>query len=111
MIQSIGVDITELNRFRGIRFLDRVVELYLTDAEYREFLAHPDQIAYAASRFALKEAVIKAVPVAIGYKDIEIQKKGTKPHAELLSERTKGMKVAVSLSHSIIYAAGFAVVS
>lgn len=111
MIKGIGIDISELDRFRRIRFLGRVAELYLTDMEYQEFSVHLDQIAYAASRFALKEAVIKAVPVPIGYKDIEIQKRGLRPHAKLLDVRTKGMRITVSLSHSTAYAAGFAVVS
>jgi len=105
---GIGVDIVELNRFRTIKYLSRIAELVLTPIEYERFLAHPDQIEYLASRFALKEAVIKAYPGLLTYRDVEIIKTGKKPQARLLIKNPQVKRMLVSLSHSVDYAVGFA---
>ena len=105
-IIGVGVDILETKRFSGIRFLSRVVEFFLTSTEIAEFTLHSDPIRYAASRFALKEAVIKAYPEKLGYHDIEIGKMGVKPNVKI---HNLDSNMLVSLSHSTDYVAGFAI--
>jgi len=105
---GVGVDIVELKRFREIRCLSRVAELILAPTEYKRFLDHADQVAFLASRFALKEAVIKAVPSSLTYHDVEIINVEKKPYARLLNHRSKQHRLFVSLSHSTDYVAGFA---
>jgi len=104
---GIGVDIIEVKRFRAIGRLERVAELVLTEGEYREFARHPDPALHLASRFALKEAVIKACPARLTYRDIEIRKKGIKPDVRILGGLSR-VSVLGSLSHSTDYVAGFA---
>ena len=105
---GIGVDIVELSRFREARFISRLAELVLTPVEYSVFKVHPDRVTFFASRFALKEAVIKAYPAKLTYHDIEIYKEGLRPQVKIAGAK-KGQKVFVSLSHSIDYVAGFAI--
>ena len=106
---GVGVDIIELKRFKSIRFLSRIAELFLTKGEWREFSSHADPVAYVASRFALKEAVIKAYPGKLTYRDFEIIKIGEKPHVNFLISPSAISRMFVSLSHSTDYVAGFAV--
>lgn len=106
---GVGVDIIELARFRRMNFPDRVAELFLTPREYEKYSRHPDRVVYAASRFALKEAVIKAFPRKLTYRDIEIVKEGRKPIALITHVRESVGKIYTSLAHSTDYVAGFAV--
>ncbi len=106
---GIGVDIIELKRFRVVRFLGRVAELVLSTVEYKEFVSHPDPVTYFASRFALKEAVIKASPEELHYHDFEIGKRGKKPFVKMLVPQKEACEFSVSLSHSTDYVAGFAI--
>lgn len=109
-LSGVGVDIVELRRFKELRFLSRVAEFFLTPVELKEFASHADPISYAASRFALKEAVIKACPEDLTYRDIEITKDWKKPRVKFLGGRSSpGREILVSLSHSTDYVAGFAV--
>lgn len=103
---GIGVDIEEPKRFQNIRYLKRCLDFFLTPAEQAAAGGHPDKFSYYASRFALKEAVIKAYPGKIGYLDLEISKIGDKPIVSL--KNNAGFKVHVSLAHSQNYAVGFA---
>lgn len=108
-LEGVGVDIVELRRFKEIRFLSRVAEFFLTDAELEEFRAHADSATYAASRFALKEAVIKASPEVLSYHDIEIAKVGKKPSITIRGEFSGKRKFLASLAHSVDYVAGYAI--
>ncbi|MDO8521041.1 MAG: holo-ACP synthase [bacterium] len=106
---GVGVDIIELRRFRSVRFPARIAELVLTPREYARYESHTDALAYLASRFALKEAVIKAFPKELTYRDIEITKEGKKPRVKLFGKQTSTDNILVSLAHSTDYVAGFAI--
>lgn len=108
-MEGVGVDIVELRRFKEIRFLSRVAEFFLTGAELKEFYMHTDPIAYAASRFALKEAVIKASPEPLSYHDIEVTKMGKKPSVIIHGKFAGKRKFFASLAHSVDYVAGYAI--
>jgi len=104
-----GVDIIEIDRIRrvasayGTRFLDRIY----TKEEQQYCRARPPQLA---SRFAAKEAVMKALGTGIrgvGWKDIEIRRqRGQAPYIELHGRaRLRADQIgldhlALSLSHS-----------
>lgn len=77
MIVGLGVDIAELDRIRASyeRFGDAFCRRILTP---RETECLPDQpVAYLASRFAAKEAAVKALGTGfsqgVGFQDIEIR--------------------------------------
>jgi holo-[acyl-carrier-protein] synthase len=108
---GIGVDIVELERVRGIRFLERFAEYFLTPNEMRTFADYADPIAFIASRFAAKEATIKAFPGFLSPHDFEIVKDGKKPLIRFVSDAVaRRYEAAVSMAHSTEYAAGYAMV-
>lgn len=109
---GIGVDIVELKRVEQIRFLRRFAEYFLTPAEIESFRKNTDPVSFIASRFAAKEAVIKAFPGFLSPHDFAIIKNGAKPAVRFLSPRIGDhYKAMVSISHSTEYAAGFATVT
>jgi len=78
-VLSTGIDIVEIDRLeevivrRGERFLDRV----FTPAERAYCSARPRPVMHYAGRFAVKEAVLKAIRTGwvqgIGWRDIEVE--------------------------------------
>ena len=105
---TVGVDIVEIDRVRNIRFLRRFAEYFLTPRELEFFAAAADPVQFIASRFAAKEAVIKAFPGFLKPHDFEIIKDGKKPVVNFVGNK-KRHSVAVSISHSVNYAIGYAV--
>jgi holo-[acyl-carrier protein] synthase len=110
-IAGVGVDIVEMNRVKKIRERGRFAEYFLRPREIASFKRHADPVAFIASRFALKEAVIKAYPGFLSPHDFEIVKKGKKPFVRFVSRKNEVRYAAkVSLAHSTDYAAGYAVI-
>ncbi|MBN2982049.1 holo-ACP synthase [Cohnella algarum] len=81
MIVGIGLDLVELQRMEGIlagQAGERFVARVLTDAEQERYRALPQRraVEFAAGRFAVKEAVVKAlgcgIGAAVGFRDIEV---------------------------------------
>jgi len=108
-VLGVGVDVVEFDRFKKLKRPERIAELVLTPIEYDIYIAHPATLLYLASRFAAKEAVIKAYPGELHYHDFEIIKEGKKPRVKLLIPNPFKLRMFVSLSHSTDYVAGFAV--
>jgi len=76
---SIGNDIVENERIQGLYELhkDRFLKRIFTQDEIQYCEKHKDPIPFLAGRFALKEAVIKALGlppgVVLDWKEIELQ--------------------------------------
>lgn len=78
MIVSIGTDIVDVNRMQanleklGQRFAEKV----LSPNEYEEFLTTNKPAHFIAKRFAVKEALLKALGTGfrngVGFNDIEV---------------------------------------
>ena len=110
---TVGVDLVELWRIKevferwGQRFLDRI---YTPDEQTFSRGRTPQ----LASRFAAKEAVMKALGTGVrgvGWRDIEVtRKRGQAPsillhgRAKARAERMGVTQVAISLTHSREYA-------
>ena len=108
---GVGVDIVERERVQKIRFLSRFAEYFLTPDELASFRKNIDPIAFIASRFALKEATIKAFPGFLKPHDFEIIKNGKKPAIRFCASDTEeNYRVFASISHSTEYAAGYALI-
>ncbi|MCR8643101.1 holo-ACP synthase [Paenibacillus sp. N1-5-1-14] len=125
MIKGIGNDIIQIERIGRMlesasakRFIERV----LTPAERKLAEERKARLAeFVAGRFAVKEAVVKAlgcgIGAIVGFQDMEITPDELgKPHC-MLSDAcvarlglTEGFRVHVSISHSEGLAAAFAVV-
>src|SRR5210317_1368600 len=79
MIAGIGVDIAETRRFTSLyqQYGDRFAQRILTTREQQQLKSrsHPDR--FLASRFAAKEAAVKALGTGfdqgVGYKCIEVK--------------------------------------
>lgn len=109
-IVGIGIDIVKIDRFSNInlekdkKFLERLFTQ--KEIEYCFSRSNPSQ--HLATRFAGKEAVIKALDLnkkelLIEYKDIEILlNKYKKPFVNIKQEKfdSKNIQIHISLSHS-----------
>ena len=107
---GIGIDIVELERFRHASYFDRLCEYILTDAERGMMRASRDAFQFVASRFAAKEAVMKAFPHRLMYQDIEIAKEGAAPVARIRHSESGSYRTLVSISHSMDNVVGMATV-
>lgn len=108
MIKGVGVDIVANNRFSS--FPSGALEKIFTPFELDEMNGRVDKKEFLASRFAVKEAVVKAYGTgfgAIGAKDIETREdeKG-KPFVLVKGEKRDGLHI--SLSHESEYSIAFA---
>ena len=101
---GIGIDITEISRVRNARFRDRVAEYVLCPEEREEMMHSRDGSQFLASRFAAKEAVIKAYPLPLAYQDILIEKNGNRPVARVRRADIANLHVEISISHSFEFA-------
>lgn len=109
---AVGINIIETSRFKATRSLERVMEFFLRPEEIAAARLSPDIYQYLASRFALKEAVFKALPETISYHDFIIAKpEGLKPQIVFMEKRFNKYQIAVSLAHTENSAIGFAVVN
>lgn len=109
-MKGIGIDIIGTVRFKKIRYLDRFLELVFLPQEIDELKIKEDRFSHISSRFAAKEAVIKALPEVISTRDFAITKDGLKPKVTFLNKKLKKFKVLLSLSHCEEYSAAVAIV-
>ena len=113
-----GVDIIEIDRIRGVaeRYGQRFLRRIYTDRESAYCKGRAPQLA---TRFAAKEAVMKALGTGtrgVRWRDIEVVRGAGGPptirlHGTAL-ERARRLGIehlAVSLSHSQVYAVAFVV--
>jgi holo-[acyl-carrier protein] synthase len=110
MIEGVGIDVVEIPRMArtigewGEAFLDRI----FTPRELSYSRARRDPTHHFAARFAVKEAVAKALSTGwsggFRWKDVEVENNAAgKPSVVLygrVREILKGSKVLVSISHS-----------
>lgn len=120
MIGGIGVDVIEIPRIQ--RAIDQWGETFL------EKIFTPQELAYArarknstqhiAGRFAVKEAVAKALATGwsggFRWKDVEVENDPSgKPSVRLhghVRDLLKGNRILVSISHSDTVVVGFAII-
>jgi holo-[acyl-carrier protein] synthase len=110
MIQSIGIDIVDIDRIAAViqRWGDRFLRKILTPVEYDYCVAKAGRNASVAARFAAKEALYKALPPELqptaGWLDIEVMNDSSgRPHIQCLKKLQKhaeGYIIHVSISHS-----------
>lgn len=79
MIVGLGIDMVELARIKASlqRFGERFLHRVLTEGEYQSLPSVPEQqVSYVASRFAAKEAAVKALGTGfsqgIGLHQVEV---------------------------------------
>jgi phosphopantetheine--protein transferase-like protein len=110
-MKGIGIDIESVGRFKNIRYFDRFLSFVFTKSELLVIQDEPDKVQYVASRFVVKEAVIKALPEKVTYLDFEVIKKNNKPCIKFVKNNFVDYNILVSLSHSMEVVVGFALVN
>jgi phosphopantetheinyl transferase (holo-ACP synthase) len=106
-IVGIGTDLVASARFRTLKDPTRVARYYLCEEEITAARASRDAVQYFASRFAAKEAVIKAVPEPTSPLSFKIGYRGAKPAVVWLSPAP--YSVHLSISHEGEYACAVAI--
>ncbi len=106
----IGIDAVDVKRVREVRLFERVSE-YILHAEEREAMrSSRDQVQFLASRFAIKEAVIKACPVTLSLMDVQVIGYGAKLIVQLSHPQAYNYYIDVGLTHTPELAIGVALV-
>ncbi len=96
-MKGIGVDIVEVARFA--RSTDEFARLILTDNEFEVYYKRGRSIHYLATRFAAKEAAVKALGYGLGYQYIEIMNNQQgQPELQFLTTGIIKKSVFVSIS-------------
>lgn len=108
-ILGIGTDIVDVERFTHARFPDRIAEYIFSGEEIEAMRKSRNKIQFLASRFAAKEAVIKAFPHPLTYHDIVITIMGQKLHAHV---KTKAIpyKLFLSIAHEFRHTVAYVIV-
>ena len=119
MILGVGVDIVEVERIRA------ALENARTGARFRDRVFTPDEVAYCsrrrnghesfAARFAAKEAVMKGLGRAFGWREIEVTRSDGPPAVRLHGRAdTRARELGInrfhlSLSHTAKLAIAYVV--
>jgi holo-[acyl-carrier protein] synthase len=120
MVEGVGVDVVEISRFKksidefGEHFLNKI----FTDKERAYADSKMYQVQHLAARFAVKEAVAKALAKGwsggFKWKDVEVENDDAgKPSVILyghVKEILSGSSVMVSISHSENIVIAFAII-
>lgn len=96
---GIGIDMTHIDRLSKVNEVHRFAEYILSPSELAEYFQRKDPLVYLASRFSVKEAVIKSLPKGATWQDFQVIKNGEKPFVEFLTSKWGGYRVFVSISH------------
>ncbi len=110
MILGIGLDIVDLDRIEEVlkKWGDKFIDKILTPNEKRSI--PKNRVQYVGSRFAAKEAMVKALGTGFSYgisfKDIEvISQANSSPeivlngNAKIVADKKKIKRIFLSISH------------
>jgi holo-[acyl-carrier protein] synthase len=122
MIIGVGTDLVKISRIENslTRFGEGFAKRILTENEFALFLKHPNQATFLASRFAAKEAAVKALGTGfsqgLGFAQIGVANNTTgKPELYFLDKamylyQQKNIRTAhLSITHEKDYALAFVV--
>lgn len=120
VVEGIGVDVVEISRVGEVvnRWGDHFLRKIFTEREIAYARARKNPLHHFAARFAVKEAVAKAISTGwrgdFRWKDVEVENEpGGKPSVVLgggLKSRLEDVKIHISISHSENVVVGFAIV-
>jgi holo-[acyl-carrier protein] synthase len=113
MPPGVGIDLLEIARLeRALERHPRLAQRLFTDAELEYAAARARPARHLAARFAAKEAVVKALGLADGFRLRDIEVIAGEPPGVRLTGRAEqaaaGRDVKISLTHSRDFAAAVA---
>lgn len=113
MIYGIGVDIVSNERIKLLheRFGDRFLHKIFSEREIEYCMNHHNPYPHLSARFAVKEALIKALkkPKGLRLKDIEVIN-SPDGSPSIFIKNKKNQDVLVTISHEKRYSVGFVIV-
>lgn len=120
MVEGVGVDVVDVSRLGDVvgRWGEHFLNKVFTEKEIAYARARKNPLQHIAARFAVKEAVAKALATGwhggFRWKDVEVENDPRgKPSVVLggaLKSRLRDAKLHVSISHSDTVVVGFAIV-
>lgn len=106
MLENIGIgtDIVEINRFQEKPFEKnkRFYEKIFSESEIKYCLERENSAQTFASKFAIKESVVKAIKKQVDFLDILTEYSNSKPTVRLQDDDSYNF--LVSVSHEKLYA-------
>lgn len=101
MLEGIGIDIVEVERFKGAlaRRGERFLKRLFTESEllYARGKKRPE--THLAARFAAKVSVMKAVGSPLNFMGVEISNDGSGRPVAVASGLDKDLRISISITH------------
>ena len=106
---GIGTDIIDIMRFKvkPLKTNQNFYKKIFSDSEIKYCQKFRSSYEHFAGKFAIKEAVIKAIPEKISFLDICTSHSKNKPKILLNNELNRKYRFLVSVSHEKNYAISF----
>lgn len=103
---SVGVDIVDIIRFKKKKFSSNNIfyRKIFTESEIEYCTKFKDSYRHFAVKFAIKEAVIKAIDEKLNFLDIISDHKNKKPIVKITNKNQYFFKVSVSHEENIAIA-------
>lgn len=101
MLEGIGIDIVEVERFEGAlaRRGERLLRRLFTERELLYARGKKRTETHLAARFAAKVSVMKAFGSPLSFREIEISNDGSgRPVAEAMG-LDKSLRISISITH------------
>ena len=108
--KQIGIDIVDIERFRKKNFIENesFYKKIFTDLEIQYCRKFSDPYPHFAGKFALKEAVQKAIQENTVFRKIETFHSNSRPKI-IIKNQEKKYKFIISISHEKKYAIAIAI--
>ena len=110
-IIGVGIDTVEIELIKKAHFKKRLAEYFLTSQEVADVPKGQKSIEHLASRFALKEAIIKAFPKKLSPFDFYIDSSGKSPNVIFFNKKNNKYSISVSITHTDRTATAIAIIS
>lgn len=114
MIKGIGIDITAVERFKSVPDKDRFLEQIFTENELQRSKKRIQADSYYAERFAVKEALFKALATGLHHgsywHSVETTRNNQVATSGIVQRKIGNGKVLVSTTCSKQYAVGLTLV-
>ena len=98
---GLGIDLIKISKFEGKPYLSNknFYKKIFFDSEIKYCLKYKNHAPHFSGKFAVKEALIKAINEKISLREIETYYKNSKPMVKVKSTLDKKYNFIISVSH------------